>query len=93
LDGVRYHRVDTNDVPPGFASVPVKLDDNGDEYDAVMVAGSVGIKATSSGELLTPATFDNPSITIELDTLQSESGWWMYEKKQGPVEQLYLIPF
>ncbi|KAN0077606.1 protein of unknown function (DUF4419) domain containing protein [Elaphomyces granulatus] len=92
LDGVRYHRVDTNDVPPGFASVPVKLDDNGDEYDTVMVAGSVGFKATSSGELLTPSTFDNPSITIELDTLQSESGWWMYEKKEGPMdpmEQLY----
>ncbi|OXV06808.1 hypothetical protein Egran_05426, partial [Elaphomyces granulatus] len=91
LDGVRYHRVDTNNVPPGFASVPVKLDDNGDEYDTVMVAGSVGIRATSSGELLTPSKFDNPGITIELDTLQSESGWWMYEKKKGPME--LTVPF
>jgi hypothetical protein len=84
LDDVQYHRVDTGDIPPGSASVPVKLDDNGKEYDTIMVAGSVGIKATSSGELLTPSQ----SNSTGLDTVQPESGWWMYEKKKvGPASR------
>lgn len=67
LDDVQYHRVETQDIPTGSTSVPVKLDDNGKMYDTVMVAGSVGIKATSSGDTL--------------DTVQPESGWWMYERE------------
>ena len=52
LDGTVYHRLDTADIPGGFASVPVKLDDNGHLYDMIMVAGSVEIHVTSSGQLL-----------------------------------------
>ncbi|KAH9905129.1 hypothetical protein F4778DRAFT_695221 [Xylariomycetidae sp. FL2044] len=52
LDGVLFHRVDTTDIPAGFASVPVKVDDNGVVYKTKMVAGSMGIRAWSSGELL-----------------------------------------
>ena len=29
LDGIPYHTVDTSDVPPAFAEVPVTLNDNG----------------------------------------------------------------
>jgi hypothetical protein len=29
LDGVTYHRIDSTDVPPAHAEVPVTLDDNG----------------------------------------------------------------
>lgn len=66
LDGVKYHRIDTNDIPPAYASVDVKLDDNGLELDTVMVAGSVGIRVTSS--------------TGELDdTVQPVAGWWIYQ--------------
>lgn len=43
LDGVSYHRVESDEVPPGHSFVPVKFDDNGDGFDAMMVAGSVGI--------------------------------------------------
>ncbi|KAN0070194.1 protein of unknown function (DUF4419) domain containing protein [Elaphomyces granulatus] len=67
LDDVQYHRVDTGDIPPGSASVPVKLDDNGKEYDTIMVAGS----SNSTG----------------LDTVQPESGWWMYEKKKPKIQR------
>ena len=49
LDGILYHRVDTDKIPPGLVSVPVKVDDNGVLYATRMVAGLAGISATSSG--------------------------------------------
>ena len=49
LDGVLFHRVDTDCIPAGHASVPVKVDDNGKIYNTKMLAGSVGIMASSSG--------------------------------------------
>lgn len=48
LDDVTYPTVDIDDVPAGFASVPVTVNDYGHEYKATMVAGSVGILATAS---------------------------------------------
>lgn len=67
LDDVMFHIVDTDKIPRGYSSVPVKLDDNGVEYDTDMLAGMVGIHAGSEG----------------LDTIQPVSGWWMYEKVSG----------
>lgn len=52
LDDALSRRVDTDKVPSGYASVPVTVDDNGDIFDAMMLAGSVGIQATSSGAML-----------------------------------------
>lgn len=43
---VAYPRVDVDDVPTAFASVPVHVNDNGHKYNATMVAGSVGIVAS-----------------------------------------------
>ena len=74
LDGVDYHRVESKEVPPGYTSVPVKVNDNGYEFDAMMVAGSVGIKASNSER----------GGTGKLDTMSAESGWWIFEKT--PVE-------
>ena len=68
-----FHTIDVDKVPAGYASVPVKVDDNGYVFDATMIAGSVGLKATSSGKELENAR-------AGLDTLQPVSGWWMYEK-------------
>ncbi|KAL8706719.1 MAG: hypothetical protein Q9201_000244 [Fulgogasparrea decipioides] len=70
LDGVTYYRIDSAMVPPGYTSVPVKLDDNGQVFEATMIAGSVGTKYMSSQGAGRP-----------LDTIQPESGWWMYVKK------------
>lgn len=47
LDKVRYHRIETDEVPPGWASVPVELDNDGEITNCVMVAGLVGMRATS----------------------------------------------
>ncbi|RCI08646.1 hypothetical protein L249_4790 [Ophiocordyceps polyrhachis-furcata BCC 54312] len=51
LDDVCYPRINTNDVPGGFASVPVTVDDNGHVYDCTMIAGSVGMLARSPPSL------------------------------------------
>ena len=50
LDGVKYYMVDSDEVPPGYSTVPVTIDDNGDVFAATMIAGSVGITCTASGE-------------------------------------------
>ena len=49
LDGARYHKVDDRFVPAGYTSAEVHVNDNGYEFDALMVAGSVGINVTTSG--------------------------------------------
>ena len=54
--------------------MPVKVDDNGHEYMARMMAGSVGIGVSSSGE----QTADE---SVGKDTLQPEVGWWMMKVK------------
>ena len=72
LDGVSYHRIESDEVPPGYSSVPVKVDDNGNLFDSMMVAGSVGINCTSSGDELDEGL-------VELDTVSAETGWWMFE--------------
>ncbi|KAL8846359.1 MAG: hypothetical protein Q9221_008548 [Calogaya cf. arnoldii] len=49
IDGTLYHRVDTNDIPNGYVSVPVTVDDYGRIYKTRMLAGSVGIQLRRSG--------------------------------------------
>lgn len=96
LDGVKYNQIDIEDLPVGFASVPVEVDDNGTKYSTKMVAGSLGIQATSSGQKTDPGN-DHVYIDIftetsnykpaagtekaDLDTLQPATGWIMYEVK------------
>ncbi|KAL8926536.1 MAG: hypothetical protein Q9208_002863 [Pyrenodesmia sp. 3 TL-2023] len=51
LDGVRYHSIQSDAVPPGSASVPVKLVDfalDGKSFQTSLIAGSVGIQYTAS---------------------------------------------
>lgn len=71
LDGVKYHKLDSEEIPSGWIQVPVKITDNGETIHSVMVAGSVGMACSSSG-----------SKNGMMDTLQPETGWWICEKKK-----------
>ncbi|KAI1197244.1 hypothetical protein F5X97DRAFT_183228 [Nemania serpens] len=62
INGAKYHRLDMDEVPVGYVSVPVTVDDNGREIKTRMVAGSVGIAALSSGD--------------KLDTSWTHAGWY-----------------
>ncbi|RGP62936.1 putative duf4419 domain-containing protein [Fusarium sporotrichioides] len=67
LDGIRYHRIDTNAVPLGWASAPIDVDDNGFVYKATIVAGSMGMKVSSSGEKLDQTRRYCNTISADVD--------------------------
>jgi len=52
INGIDYHRVNVEDIPVGYMSVPVTVDDNGREIKTRIFAGSMGIAVSSSGDKL-----------------------------------------
>lgn len=75
LDGAIYHRIDTNDIPVGFAEVDVKLDDNGQNFDTVLTAGLACTQVCDSGDrTLSPGG--------KRDTGRPVVAWWMSAKKE-----------
>lgn len=81
LDEVIYHYVDTNDIPPGFAEVDVKLDDNGREIDTTLIAGLVGAQVCDSGD-------KTLSKDGKRDTARPYVAWWIFEKTSGVQGEL-----
>ena len=85
---VRFPPVDVEEVPAGHASVPIRVEDMGEPYMATMVAGSVGIAATGvggstvSGEASEETEAPAPSQMLH-DTVQSLSGWWVWENEDA----------
>lgn len=59
LEDAVSRRVGTVDIPSGFASVPVTVKALEGEYEAMMVAGLMGIQATSSGAILDGTRYHN----------------------------------
>ncbi|KAI0203596.1 hypothetical protein F4808DRAFT_25027 [Astrocystis sublimbata] len=62
IDGAKYGKMDMENIPAGYTSVPVTVDDNGHEIKTRMVAGSVGIAVSTSGD--------------RLDTSWTHAGWY-----------------
>ncbi|KAJ7251125.1 hypothetical protein B0H12DRAFT_1324114 [Mycena haematopus] len=82
LDGTPYHRLSGHGVPPGYAEVDIKVDDFdvGKTYDCAMVAGSVGLRVSSSGDRgLSPSGTN--------DTVRPLLGWWMFIKDEERMDE------
>ena len=65
-----------SDVPLGHASVDVLLDDNGEEFDTLMVAGLIATRVSDSGDT-------SLSESGTRDTVSPVAGWWMFTKRSG----------
>jgi len=76
LDGeTMFPIMDTADIPAGFVEVDVKLDDNGDEMDTVMIAGHLG------GKLLDAHAGEGNGERLGL-----APGWFMFAKDPERVK-------
>jgi hypothetical protein len=80
LDGLRYPVVNTADIPDGFCQVDVKLDDNGNEFKCMMVAGHVGYA------LLDDLKPDVDSGVVKRNTLQPLPQWFLFVKGEKAEE-------
>ncbi|PFH54120.1 hypothetical protein AMATHDRAFT_72655 [Amanita thiersii Skay4041] len=66
LDHVEYPRIDITDIPLGHGEVDVELDDNGERFDTVMVAGQIGLKMCRNSR----------GGSLGKDTVRPVAGWW-----------------
>ncbi|KAM5515704.1 hypothetical protein FOXYSP1_02655 [Fusarium oxysporum f. sp. phaseoli] len=92
LEGLMYPYVETDNIPCGYVTVPVEVDDNGTLYNCKMLAGSVGIQAVPDPEGYVPA-FDpceKRRRDVEVDEkklgIKPVTGWMIYEfvERKGP---------
>ena len=91
LDEVFYHSLDTKDIPYGFASVPLTVNDNGTIYKTRMLAGLLGIQVTSSGNMTDAASrhSDDSDRRVNRNRNRSPHHWPGYTKwvPEEPTEQ------
>ncbi|KAL7918268.1 hypothetical protein ACQKWADRAFT_304580 [Trichoderma austrokoningii] len=75
IDDVVFPIIRADSVPKAVVEVPVKVIDASTmtEYDTTMIAGSVGMIATTSED------------EAVYDTFQPQSGWWMLLDKTTPI--------
>jgi len=81
-------QINVKDIPGGFATVPLKINDSGVEIDGELLAGSVAIACSSSGKLsLANGSKSKPNMVVGLDSMQPRIGWFLYGKREafGPV--------
>lgn len=64
IDSVQYSATETTDIPVGFCEVEIKLDDNGELFDCMMVAGHLASVIEGQNE----------------DALRPSPEWFMFIK-------------
>ena len=76
LDGVTYPRLDSGEVPAGYAQVDVTLEMNHKDYPTALIAGSVGTEVFSSHD-------KSLSDDGKRDSARPALGWWWVFKKEA----------
>lgn len=87
-----YPYVETDNIPCGYVTVPVEVDDNGSLYNCNMLAGSVGMQAVPGPEGYVPAfdPYEKRRRDVEVDEkklgIKPVTGWMIYEfvERKGP---------
>ncbi|UKZ64982.1 uncharacterized protein TrAtP1_006185 [Trichoderma atroviride] len=90
LDGENYPAIPVNRIPAGSACVPMKAIIHGNTIECTMIAGSVGIQASSLAQQEVPEAIPSRSTEDEvssskpdtdgLQVIQPVSGWWVFMK-------------
>ncbi|KAF5632741.1 hypothetical protein F52700_6278 [Fusarium sp. NRRL 52700] len=82
LDGLMYPYVNTKDIPCGYVTVPVEVDDNGTLYKCKMIAGSLGMQAVPGLEGYVPGVGEwrrNEEVDEKKTGIKPVTGWMIYE--------------
>ncbi|KAJ6007409.1 hypothetical protein N7540_011385 [Penicillium herquei] len=66
LEDALSRKIDTDSIPSGMVSVPVTVDDRGVIHETMMLAGIMGIQATSSGGMLDGTTGHEGDVLCEI---------------------------
>ncbi|KID60294.1 uncharacterized protein G6M90_00g080060 [Metarhizium brunneum] len=83
-NGTWHAVIDSENIPAGFCSVPVKVDDNGHEFNCTMIAGSVGIQARSIYPYIArERRAATCSWDAKMHAIQPLSGWWICENESA----------
>lgn len=64
LDGIPYPTVSIGDIPPGYCEVDVHLDDNGEQFECMMVSGHMTMRIEGASK----------------DTIRPHPAWFMFIK-------------
>ena len=75
MSEIEFSWVEINEIPPGFAAVPVTIDEAGHVYMARMVAGSMATRGYVNHKNLPR------EIEGHYNTLQPEVGWCVFKLK------------
>ncbi|KIM39032.1 hypothetical protein M413DRAFT_419457 [Hebeloma cylindrosporum] len=76
LDGVDYPIIDSDSIPSGFCEVDVKVDDNGEELQCMMVSGHMASLVEGK----------------KRDTVRPVSAWFMFENAREGQDEPALTP-
>ncbi|EGO21324.1 hypothetical protein SERLADRAFT_410753 [Serpula lacrymans var. lacrymans S7.9] len=85
LDGFPYPRIDSDNLPAGYGHLDIKLSDNGELFDTVLVAGSIGSQICS---LEISELFRNGLR----DTIRPVAGWWFFTKRRETGDDWFSAP-
>ncbi|KAF8350485.1 hypothetical protein F5887DRAFT_939463 [Amanita rubescens] len=77
LDGVSYPKIDSQDVPVGFAEVDVELDDNGEKFETTIIAGSIGSQICMS-------------TSSVRDAIRPLPAWWYMIMEEVTPDKMFL---
>ncbi|KPM41850.1 hypothetical protein AK830_g4747 [Neonectria ditissima] len=85
LDGVEYPQVEVREVPSGFNTIPVMIDDNGKTTQCIILAGSLGIQALPEDTTEEPSGGEaSEGNQTALTRVRPLAGWIVFKEGYPP---------